>query len=268
MVGIICQGLTFGVIMPIYAILHLCTCPPNSTFGWVSHGRSIAQLKAVPLSIVVGHVLPCLLLALPETATGQHLSKQGIIAFWQPFPVWMSIVRFIASKVTAGFTTNTLDGKSRNQLALRSSLRYLYSFAFCCACIPHIISWTISIGALTFPMLFNAEMVSDLSPANVFFNTFPWSSARPESIGMGSLWFLQWDQLIGCLAVLVWSITLYRSAHLTHGVPVSLFSLTLKVIALCLVAGVAGAAVELMWEREELGFQVERERSGNAKKLV
>ena len=254
--------------MPLYVWVLLLVSPSVKNSAWNSSTSLIAQLKAIPVGITVGFLLPSAALALPEGLALLPFSKQERIAFWQPFPVWVSIANFIASKIIAIFSPSIPDGMLRRRLALRTCLRYLYAFGFAMASTTHIASWGISLTAMCFPTLFNAEAATALSPRNVFLNPMPWSSLKSESLGMGAHWLLQWDQLTGTAGVLLWSLILYRSAHLSRGLAFNTCATATKVLALCLLTGVAGAAVELMWEREELLFQADDAHDNGTKKRV
>ncbi|PGH31775.1 hypothetical protein GX50_05441 [[Emmonsia] crescens] len=97
----------------------------------------------------------------------------------------------------------------------------------------------------------------------------PWSRVQAQSLGEGALWFLKWDQLLGSGGRLLWAIDLYIAAHRALNVSVGCVGLGVKVTLLCAVSGVAGAVVELMWERDELVLQgqgQEKEQGVDTKK--
>lgn len=235
--------------MSLYVTVHLFTSPTASKPTSGNINMSLVQVKILPWSVLAGYILPSLFMVVPETSLGFLPSKQHGIAFWQPWPVYIFLFQFGLSTLSGWFCKRD---KSQLVSQNRSALRYVYAFAFACAAIPHMATWSISLTALTFPTLFNPTIASTLTPGNVFANKFPWSSARPESLGFGALWLLQWDHLIGAGATLLWAMSLYGTAHSVRGIVMNRFRLCLKVIALCAVSGVAGAAVELMWERDEL----------------
>lgn len=238
--------------MPLYVAFHLVTSPTANAPSAANVNAPLVQLKALSLSVIIGYIVPSLFLVFPETWAGYLPSKQERIAFWQAWPVyvWMaqsSICKFVNLVHTDPGPDSTV--KARNA---RTSLRYVYAFAYTCAATTHISSAAISLGAWAVPGLFNPELVSALQPAQVFQPVLPWSSARPESLATGALWFLQWDHLIGAGAVLLWSISLYLTAHSARKINVSVPTLVMKVVTVSAASGLAGAAVELMWERDEL----------------
>ncbi|KAI1979140.1 hypothetical protein LOZ53_000408 [Ophidiomyces ophidiicola] len=204
---------------------------------------------------MAGYIVPTIWMAAPKLSNGILPSKQEAIAFWQMWPVWVSIFQYAMTKIM-GAGAGSVYPKT-GPIQVRSGLQFLYGFAFLCASLPHIACWTISLSAVAFPTVFSPDILPLLMPNAVFQNKFPWSPEQPESLGVGALWFLQWDHLCCTVTALVWAVTLYESAHLTNGQSVDKSTLALKVITFTLIAGVAGAAVELMWERDQFLLDLE-----------
>lgn len=209
--------------------------------------------------------MPSVLMVLPETPSGFLRTTQERIVFWQLWPVFVSIVQLAAGTVFAVLCQSTSATESPRKT--RISSRQVYGFALTCTALPHVAAWTISLASLMFPTLFNPEVRASLHPAHVFVNTLPWSSVTASSVSEGALWITQYDHLVSAVAALIWAITLWRAAHAAQGVRTCTFGLAVKVVALCLVAGVAGAAVEIMWERDELLFEPAEFRESREKKV-
>ncbi|KAK2809534.1 hypothetical protein FQN50_003802 [Emmonsiellopsis sp. PD_5] len=255
--GMLAQLGTVGFIMPIYAAVHLLTSPTRSNPSQATitiPAKSITAIKLIPFSIIAGYFVPSMLLVLPETSYGFLDTKQERIAFWQPWPVYVSFIHFIATTVANAFCSGQTNALATSKQA-RSAFRQVYAFAFASTAIPHIATWTISLASTLVPMIFDIDIMPALHPSRVFLNTLPWSGARVSSLGEGVLWFLQWDQLLGTAGILLWAVSLYVSAHQARKVRVGCVGFVAKVAALCAVSGVGGAAVELMWERDELVLQ-------------
>jgi hypothetical protein len=72
--------------------------------------------------------------------------------------------------------------------------------------------------------------------------------------------FLQWDLLTGGFAVLVWALTLRVSAQGRGMWAYEWIEGLIKVALLTLLSGPCGAAAAVMWERDELVFEQDRER--------
>lgn len=112
---------------------------------------------------------------------------------------------------------------------------------------------------MIYPGLFNAEYLEKLHPQRVFINKIPLDSVRVSSVEEGSLWFLQWDNTIGSISVMLWAVALYRKACAEAKIRASAVELGVKICLLVILGGPVGAAVELVWERDELVFSKELE---------
>lgn len=198
----------------------------------------------------IGYFIPTALLALPTSVLDMD-TKQSILASWQ---LWPLSVSFLTTLANLFFPQSTSMDDINSHRANIRGLRYLYAFAFACAAIPHITAWSISIASVIYPSLFNVEYLHLLHPWRVFVNQLPLSSVRVSSVDEGSLWFLQWDNVIGSTSLLLWAWALYHKAHREAGVKMSAVESVLKIGLLLFLAGPAGAAVELIWERDELVF--------------
>jgi hypothetical protein len=174
--------------------------------------------------------------------------KQIAIAFWQPWPAYVSILTTVAYYVLSPFFAD-------NQRASLSSLRWVYAFAFANASLSHLVSWIVSLATVVVPALFDDRFRGFLHPSKVFSIPLPWSGLKVDTVADGVHVFLRWDYMIGSAGVLIWALTLYTVAHKQLLGTVSWPSLLLKVGLLGALTGPTGAAVELLWERDELVFR-------------
>lgn len=204
-----------------------------------------AVLATLPIIYVVGYMVPTVAMTLPAPSVISVDLKQIAIAIWHPWPAYVSIMTTVAY-----FTLSPLF--SNNHRASMSSLRWVYAFAFANASLSHIVSWVISLATVVVPVLFEEHFLKSLHPANVFSVPLPWSGLTVDNVGEGVQTFLQWDYMIGSAGVLIWATSLYTVAHKHLLNTVSWPSLLLKIALLTAFAGPAGAAVELIWERDEL----------------
>ena len=112
-VGFILQNISFTITTPIYLFLHLLTSPVSKPFPG-THANSVLlistwDLRILPVSIVLGYVVPSILMVLPSPNLVAPETHQLLIAFWQPFPIWTVLTHqflkhtltFVATKVTS-----------------------------------------------------------------------------------------------------------------------------------------------------------------------
>ncbi|CAI7666680.1 unnamed protein product [Penicillium manginii] len=245
--GLTAQVLTFAFATPLFLGLQL----GSSVTARRPHPDNIriprAVLASLPFIFVVGFMVPSHAMILPAPGVISVDWKQIAIAIWQPWPAYVSILSTVAYYVLSPFFSN-------NHRASMSSLRWVYAFAFLNASVSHLVSWVLSIATVVVPGLFQAQFVESLHPAKVFEIPLPWSGLEVETVAQGVHAFLRWDYLIGSAGVLIWALSLYVVAHRQILNTVSWPSLLLKVGVLTALTGPTGAAVELMWERDELVF--------------
>jgi hypothetical protein len=205
-------------------------------------------LAVLPAIFVVGFMLPTHAMVLPAPDVISVDMKQIAIAFWQPWPAYVSILTTVAYYVLSPFFAD-------NQRASLSSLRWVYAFAFANASLSHLVSWIVSLATVVVPALFDDRFRGFLHPSKVFSIPLPWSGLKVDTVADGVHVFLRWDYMIGSAGVLIWALTLYTVAHKQLLGTVSWPSLLLKVGLLGALTGPTGAAVELLWERDELVFR-------------
>lgn len=243
--GLMAQVFTFAFATPLILGLQL-SC---SITARRPHADNIriprAVLAVLPLIFVIGFLVPTNMMVLPAPSVISVDLKQIIIAIWQPWPAYVSILSTTAYYVFSPFFSN-------NHRASISSLRWVYAFAFINASLSHLVSWVVSLATVVVPIVFERRFLEALHPANVFFIPLPWSGLTVENVGHGVHVFLRWDYMIGSAGVLAWAISLYTLAHKQILSTVSWPSLLFKIALLTIVAGPTGAAVELIWERDEL----------------
>lgn len=250
--GLAAQVLTFAFATPLFLCLHLSFSvtarKPNAENIRVPR----AVLNAIPLVFTVGFMVPSALLILPRSEQITTDLKQIFIAVWQPWPAYTSILLVIVNLVFSPFVRN--DRNVDDGRATQRALRRVYAYAFGNAAVTHLISWIVSLSTVIAPSIFKPEYVSSLHPFKVFDIPQPWASpvTQVSTLGEGVHAFLRWDYLIGSAGVLIWAVSVYKSAHRVVYGRVGCLGLVTKVVLLSLVAGPTAAAVELLWERDEL----------------
>ncbi|EKV11006.1 AtmA protein [Penicillium digitatum] len=245
--GLIAQLFTFAFGVPLACGLQLgCSITARRP-----HADNIriprAVLAAFPLIYIVGYIVPTVAMGLPAPSVISVDLKQIAIAIWQPWPAYVAILTSIAYFTLSPFYSN-------NHRVSMSSLRWVYAFAFANAALSHIVSWVVSLATVVVPVLFEDHFLGSLHPTSVFSFPLPWSGLTVDNVGDGVHIFLRWDYMTGSAGVLIWAISLHVTAHKHILNYISWPSLLVKIALLTLLAGPAGTAVELIWERDELVF--------------
>ncbi|KAI9844627.1 MAG: hypothetical protein M1837_005479 [Sclerophora amabilis] len=250
----------FTNVIPFYALIHLFTSPTASLRATSPNTPStnllvsLPDLVALPISVTLGHIAPAILMSLPSPTFFSFNTRQTLLSLWQVFPVTISLLQFVLSSlisVVLPYEPQYHSTAERNARTLRF-LRRVYIFGFTISSITHIATWTISLSSIVVPMIFDAGLVDNFSPARVFLPPLPNSTAPATDLGEGLLFFLHYDEYLGFLSLGIWATALYRGADakgLTLGGWVRLLA---KIVGITVVAGPATAALALIWARDEL----------------
>ena len=127
-----------------------------------------------------------------------------------------------------------------------------YTFLLILAGVSHIAAEALIATSMMFPSIFAAEYAEAFSFTKVHIPAAMTPATKMPSIGSGAFMLLQYDELVGFAGLLLWASFLYVRAR-------NQFSTTRKwlqdIVIFTLVtavAGPAGAAVALIWARDEL----------------
>ena len=187
----------------------------------------------------------------PDYATKQFYT--GLIQFW-PFLLAASqfVLPIIISAGSSGI--QALSERDKQTKSLKY-LRRCYAFALFAASIGHLVAVGVPLLAHIFPALFNPAYLQELELSNIFIPISPLPPIQPMTSTSDSVMsFLHWDLLTGSTAVLVWAIALRVQAQERSFWAYEWVEGLIKVAALTVVSGPVGAAVAIMWERDELVF--------------
>ncbi|KAJ5915579.1 hypothetical protein N7466_011512 [Penicillium verhagenii] len=245
--GLTAQVLTFAFATPLLCALQL-GCSVTARRPHADNIRVPRVVLAVlPTVFVVGFLVPTNLMVLPAPSVIPVDWKQIAIASWHPWPAYVSILTTASYYVLGPLFTN-------NQRASISSLRWVYASAFIHAGLSHLVTLVVSVATVVAPAVFDASYADALHPSKVYSFPVPWSGLKVDTVADGVHVFLRWDYMIGSAGILLWALKLHTVAHKQILSSVSWTGLLFKVGLLTALTGPAGAAVELMWERDELVF--------------
>ena len=247
--GLLLQNLGYAVIMPLYLILHLSTSPTILPLK-ETIAMENTELACIPLSIILGYVVPSALVALPSPSLLSFEGKQSLLALWQVFPLWVAILQQLLTYML-GKSAVAAEKVNRNNMGV---LRFVYTFLISAAGTSQIVTGAMMLTSISFPTLFAPEFPGPFDPSKVAIPTAVTSSVKATSIGEGTHLLLQYDQMVGSTAILVWAWFLFVNASSRDKVPAYLANPTLRSILLLVMTGPVGCAVSLVWARDELVY--------------
>ncbi|KAL8904281.1 MAG: hypothetical protein Q9207_003377 [Kuettlingeria erythrocarpa] len=253
--GFVMQNAAFAVVMPLYCAIHLATSPTVWSRKQSDFFVDPLRLKCIPYSMAFGFVLPAALMALPAPSIVSYERKQVFMAIWQAFPIWVGILEELIALLWGSLSGDTVVERTRNRTI--DSMRNVYGILLCFALVTRVSAWTISVSSVLFPGIFAPTVVDLLSPSSVFRPLAATPSVKMPSIAAGGLQFLQYDEMVGSAACVLWSAALYLSVAKRKSVD-GWVSMVVKGVVLEALAGPEGFAVAALWARDETIFAVEQ----------
>jgi hypothetical protein len=284
-VGFILQNISFTITTPLYLFLHLLTSPVSKPFPG-THANSVLlistwDLRILPVSIILGYIIPSILMALPSPDLVTPESHQRFIAFWQPFPIWTVLIHQFLKHTLTYFAKKltSKDNKTRAQTPLGASYlsnaKPVYRFGLALCILTHVPVLLITLLPSTiFPTsLPYLSKLGQENLASVFLPHIPLLTYRISSLSEGVHNFLIWDLYVGSAALLLWAVLLYRNATTEKAIVDPNTSLPIyrelllgkrgqdgmlrrkliwKIGVWSVVGGPIGALAVLLWERDEI----------------
>ena len=216
--GCAIQGLGYGFVMPLYAITHLLTsttaAPRSPALADAVRIRDLDYVRNLPLSILVGYIIPSIFMATPVSSANLH---QWLAGFWQGFPVWITLIQCTwshqnqrsSSAVGEDFIMSNTKRSPRGDR--RSEIKALYN-AYSFALLVSASTQCLSFGMIWSRNLFPASVSSNLTFHNVFVPPVFYSRAPMKNMAIGIHNFFQYDQYVGSAAALIWAMVLQYNA--------------------------------------------------------
>ncbi|MCJ1309585.1 hypothetical protein MMC25_003245 [Agyrium rufum] len=240
--GLLIQNLSYALCAPVYSIIHLASSPTArkaTTQNIQGEGRLV--LAIIP-GLIFGYILPAKAMALPAPVDISFDHKQLWMSAWQVFPIFVATVQYPISVLVP-----------REAVPWRSACRLTYGFLLILATCTHLMAFTTT-------MLDN-----ELSLAQVFLPKAFTNEYHVSSIGEGAHLLLQYDQIVGSMAMLLWSYQLYQETTTSQDTTIFLPNPAISIIAFILITGPIGCATALIWYRDEM---VLRSKERSARKQI
>ena len=256
--GLAIQVGAFALVVPIHLLTHLLTSPTVFSQKTKDFVVDVAHLQSIPVSLAVGFFVPAVGLALPAPSILTYDQKQTWIAIWQVFPIWVGSLQEVVS-FFAKFSSLTQRSSRKpavDNAQTMGALRMVYVFALMVAGITRVMAISLSITSKLFPPLFAPEYRRVLNPSNVFQTASILPSKKMSYVGEGAFQFLQYDEMVGSTALVVWSSALFAKKYselrpIRKWTALKTFAQAAIVLA---IFGPCGLAVMLIWARDELVF--------------
>jgi hypothetical protein len=247
--GTIFQAVTITIVAPVYLIMQLLQSSSNAPEETLLVHPS--DLDLLPLSAILTYIVPTIGLCLPILNLLSDKAKLFVVAFWQPFPLYHTIVRGVSQALRR---RKHLDTKERSRIHLQHCRQALqrsnWIMAFLVFMVHMIVMITIAVSNI-------AQLVPQVSGHHILALT---SLERPPAMVMLHppvaltesreivVSFLRWDVYCTCIAMLLWAS--YHRYRVQSSPSVS--TLTIKALLYALVGGPIFPALMFIWERDEI----------------
>ena len=263
--GLMVQNAAYAVVLPIYLAIYLSTSPlvwSKSILNLVVETR---YLSALFPALFLGYILPTALMSLPAPSILSYEQKQTYMAIWQLFPIWVSI----AYSMTPYMMPKPAETSSKQILHSRrvKALRTLYAGLLVIAGIGQASTATLLTTSKFFPDLFASQFRGVFNPSNVFFSATVSPFTKWSSIGSGASLLLQYDELIGSGAMVLWSTTLFMIVYRRTRKPQSKASLIVQGMMAMVLTGPLGYTAACIWARDEM-LLADAEVDSDSKKAI
>jgi hypothetical protein len=202
----------------------------------------------LPISLLLGFIIPTVLAGVPPPILTTIPQQQALLIFWQGFPIWIAIWQHILT-ITSSIVKTTTDN-ARSTSVMLTRLRRIYSFAISLTSLVHITTILFATAPSLRPPFFTSPLSPQVMLKSVFLPISPLSTTKVETLPQGCLILLQYDLFFACGAALLWAtVVLYRSKHQPMR-----WEAMIKALFLSLLFGPGGAALALIWQRDETIF--------------
>ncbi|KAI2464703.1 hypothetical protein F4781DRAFT_436167 [Annulohypoxylon bovei var. microspora] len=286
--GLIFQNLTWTFVVPLYLVVHLFTSPIAKLGDKDAKSRGDAarqslfvylwDLALLPIAVTMGLVVPTIVMSMPSILHQTAATHYNWIAFWQAFPLWTVLILDVLHNacyyLLGSLTLQDSQGKPTTPgNGFIVAVSGVYQFGLTISAVTHIPILLVSV----LPTSFRSTLASaipkyaSLFSQVTFVRTFvPYSISSPPTLdpfayGPGDLAplvinFLQYDLYTGNTAILLWALYLHVT---TSGR--SLGKSLGTTVFWTLVSGPSGAALALLWDRDELVKEGESKAAIEAK---
>jgi len=199
-------------------------------------------LAALPWTFLLGYILPLALMVWPLASARLKHSMAGIYQQWN---LYISAVHY----ALVWYWGAGDPGPQRVAESI-PALDKAYMVTIVMAAAGHWVPIVLCCLAKVRPKLFGARVSSHMTLRNVFVPPSPFKVQRSETMADGGKWLLQWDNLVGTMATVVWAWSLYSNINANS------FDLSLiwKLLGYFVLAGPMGIPIGLLRERDYMAL--------------
>ena len=243
------QNAAFAIIIPIWCIAHLSLSRTVSSRRLSDYLVNVPDLAGIAFAMVNVYILLTFSMSLPAPLAISHDLKQWLVAFWQFFPLWVSLVQGAVSYLLPRLEDESSGASS---IARVRWMRALYAGILTAAGLGQAKTLALMWTSRFLPGLFADEFTGVLNFSNVFLPATTSPYVKVPSIGAGAFLSLQYDYFIGSISMALWSTVLFANTYRNGTIERSLALMIAGGFVMLALAGPLGYATAFVWARDEL----------------
>ena len=247
------QNLTFGVVIPIYLIIHLSTSPTVASKQVTDYLIDVPDALTVLPAMFIGYIVPAVLMSLPSPSVLSFYRKQVFIAIWQCFPLSVGILQQTFSFIISVIDNRGLNHQDRQRRSIQT-MRVVYAILVVCGAINQLSTFQFGATINAFPRLFAPEFQTTWNFRSVFVPNSITPANKVDSIGSGCLLLLQYDELFGDISMCLWAFVMFMQARINTKRSLQIVRHIAIGYLVAALAGSLGFVVAAIWARDELIF--------------
>ena len=255
------QNAASAVIVPIWCIVHLSLSPTVSSRRLSDHMVSVPDLAGISFAMLNFYLLLSIVMSFPAPSVLTHDLKQWLMAFWQFFPVLISLGQAVLSYLLsiAGLGDDPSVASSLGQMRW---MRPYYAGLLAGAALGQAKTLALMWTSAYLPGLFADEFVGVFNFPNVFLPATTSPYTEMPSLGAGAFLLLQYDYFIGSIALVLWSTALFTYTYRNGTVERHLGVILVGGFIALIVTGPMGFGTAFVWARDELLVAEARNEAG------
>lgn len=251
------QNFAYAVVIPLYLVVQLLTVgEANASNSAVD----LAHLVTIIPALLLGYAFPTILMALPAPSIVSFDQKQWFVAFWQFFPVWVGLLQWGMSLIVRRTGYAGTEGVQDRGTQMRR-LRWVYTLLLSGAALFRWSTLQFVATAHAFPGLFAEQLDGLWNFGSVFFPKALSPETKMDSVGEGAHLLLQYDSMIGNLAMVLWALVSYVRARKLAAPALHIIMFVMLCVGAAVLTGPIGLVVGLVWAKDDLVFAQEESKN-------
>jgi hypothetical protein len=249
--GFFVQNVDYAITIPIYLAIYLATSPTvYPTKAAIL--TDVAEVYSIPVSIFLGYTIPSIGAALPALSMQSFDAKQTWLAMWQGFPLWISVFQQLVKRLLRPVLQRS---PSPSISESRDALRLVYSVLFYTSLTTHLGCLAVSALSMAVPDIFGAEYKGGFNFSSVLLPAAITGSSKVPNLSAGALLLLQYDEIVGSTAMLLWAMFMSSQVTKVPSAPGTWLKLLVRASLAMIIYGPGGSIVKLIQERDEQVFE-------------